>query len=291
MEETEITNPLINPCKCNGSLKYIHLNCLQLWSTSKAKIRKHERITLFAYKDFYCDLCKYKYPDNISYKGEIYPLNNIPKHKKYIMLESIHREEQEYKHVFIFDLAEKDSFSFGRELVSDFKLPEDSVSHKQATFYFKNGNCFLIDDDSKFGTHALIRSEMMILPNHPLAIQKGNCLINLNLRKTFVAFISCYSNAFFRNMTYNDQIEKEFLKNKKDFETVKVIDCDDKETKEINSKNNKTASYKTRNSMKNEIEITNAYLIMDTILRNQSCLNNSDNIETRYNREGLFTRE
>ena len=30
-EEDSIKNPLISPCKCLGSLKYIHIDCLKKW--------------------------------------------------------------------------------------------------------------------------------------------------------------------------------------------------------------------------------------------------------------------
>jgi hypothetical protein len=30
-EDNEMTNPLINPCKCSGTMKYIHLQCLKQW--------------------------------------------------------------------------------------------------------------------------------------------------------------------------------------------------------------------------------------------------------------------
>ena len=30
-ENEEETNPLISPCRCAGSMQYIHLNCLKKW--------------------------------------------------------------------------------------------------------------------------------------------------------------------------------------------------------------------------------------------------------------------
>lgn len=38
-EETDPKDPLFTPCKCDGTMKYIHLNCLQEWLSSK-KITK-----------------------------------------------------------------------------------------------------------------------------------------------------------------------------------------------------------------------------------------------------------
>ena len=34
-EDVESGNPFITPCKCTGSMKYIHLKCLREWTDSK----------------------------------------------------------------------------------------------------------------------------------------------------------------------------------------------------------------------------------------------------------------
>lgn len=45
--EGEDGNKLISPCLCMGSLKYVHLRCLQKW------IKSSEKIT--------CELCRFDY--------------------------------------------------------------------------------------------------------------------------------------------------------------------------------------------------------------------------------------
>ena len=45
-EDDEIeNNPLISPCKCNGTMQYIHLDCLKKWLDSKI----HTKITEFTF--------------------------------------------------------------------------------------------------------------------------------------------------------------------------------------------------------------------------------------------------
>lgn len=34
-DSEEDENPLISPCKCDGSMKFIHLKCLREWLDSK----------------------------------------------------------------------------------------------------------------------------------------------------------------------------------------------------------------------------------------------------------------
>jgi len=48
-EDNTFSNPFISPCKCKGSMKYIHRNCLQNWRMANN--------TAF----YECDICKYKY--------------------------------------------------------------------------------------------------------------------------------------------------------------------------------------------------------------------------------------
>ena len=46
--ENDIPDNLINPCNCNGSIKYVHLSCLQTW------IQQHDNIKK-------CPVCNQKY--------------------------------------------------------------------------------------------------------------------------------------------------------------------------------------------------------------------------------------
>ena len=39
MKEEEIDNPLVQPCICSGSMKYIHLNCLKKWLNTSVIIK------------------------------------------------------------------------------------------------------------------------------------------------------------------------------------------------------------------------------------------------------------
>lgn len=56
-------NPIISlPCKCLGSVRHIHANCLQEWLKSKVVHQKNDVSTLYSWKDFECEICKTPYP-------------------------------------------------------------------------------------------------------------------------------------------------------------------------------------------------------------------------------------
>ena len=45
LSEDEPGNPLISPCKCSGTMRFIHASCLQEWLESK----KHKKETKNVY--------------------------------------------------------------------------------------------------------------------------------------------------------------------------------------------------------------------------------------------------
>ena len=58
-------NPLISPCKCTGSVTYIHLNCLRKWLTSKitTKASSTNNIYCYTFKTLECEICKSIIPE------------------------------------------------------------------------------------------------------------------------------------------------------------------------------------------------------------------------------------
>lgn len=57
-DSTDENDILISPCKCIGSLKCIHLNCLKEWLKSKIHIKNTEAFTYISWEKLECELCK-----------------------------------------------------------------------------------------------------------------------------------------------------------------------------------------------------------------------------------------
>lgn len=83
-------NPLISPCKCSGSMKHIHLECLRTWLSRKENVKTSQHVVSYSWRAFNCELCKTEYNDRISVGGRIIYLFEMQKPKSnYIVLESI----------------------------------------------------------------------------------------------------------------------------------------------------------------------------------------------------------
>ena len=81
-ETNSLINPLIKPCKCSGSMKYIHLKCLLQWIKTKIQVDKSEYIqnkffTLYSSEKVECELCKQIFPHYIKHKRKIYNLMDL----------------------------------------------------------------------------------------------------------------------------------------------------------------------------------------------------------------------
>jgi E3 ubiquitin-protein ligase DOA10 len=83
-------NPLISPCRCSGSLKFIHLECLRTWLSRKENVKTNPCVTSYSWRAFHCELCKSEYNDKITHESKVYWLFEISKPKtNYIVLESV----------------------------------------------------------------------------------------------------------------------------------------------------------------------------------------------------------
>jgi len=92
-EDEEEENPIISPCKCSGTMKYIHTECLKSWLNSKCIITKKietEGSVSYIWRPLTCELCKTKFPDTIEVNNESVELFDIEKPEgPYLIVENI----------------------------------------------------------------------------------------------------------------------------------------------------------------------------------------------------------
>jgi len=107
----EEDDPLISPCHCIGSVKYVHLKCIQNWIKSKLNMEQNRNIITILWKNLNCELCKEKLPITLNQNGE--ELSLIPfdfnLSDSYVILESFSKEKDSTGIHFI-DLSSNQSF-------------------------------------------------------------------------------------------------------------------------------------------------------------------------------------
>lgn len=58
-------NPLFAPCKCTGTVKFIHFLCLKSWLNLKLVTQQTPQLRSYFWKTFECEICKTIYPCNL----------------------------------------------------------------------------------------------------------------------------------------------------------------------------------------------------------------------------------
>ncbi|KAH8583477.1 SSM5 like ring finger with a forkhead associated (FHA) domain [Cryptosporidium sp. chipmunk genotype I] len=174
-------DPLLCPCQCRGSIKFVHLECLRHWINGRLNLANENGSgDTFFFRQLQCELCKSPLPSSASIKGSRVNIVKVPQAKPpFIVLENIYGNV--HRGVHVVSMAEKKDLKLGRGHESDVRISDVSISRYHATIRYRNDNFMLEDHDSKFGTLVSVRRPQAIDNCHNLALQVGRTVVNLRL--------------------------------------------------------------------------------------------------------------
>ena len=251
-------NPLISPCICKGSMKYIHYKCLRNWLDSKIESSPLSSIELkdnigicYCKENFECELCKTKFPDYININGKLLNLTFYKtSFEKFLIFESVQIENNNKSFIHILSFDKKNKISIGRANDCDISFPENSVSRQHCFIHYneKKEKLFLEDNSSRFGSLVLIQNPyLLMIENLSLNIQKDDTYIKIKLNLPFNLFSCCSirNNNYKKFNSYQEQNENHlniynsFIIKKNDInEDNDENDYYEEEIKKIRSKRN-----------------------------------------------------
>ena len=216
-EENKRLNPLIKPCKCSGSMKYIHYECLLHWLRTKLIINKRS-IVDNGYFDVYrldlieCELCKNHLLNYIKHNNKIYSLLDynrldkeiekllskkekakFTKENNYITFDDVLPGRNGFLCRYLVKFNEDNTLKIGRGLDNQLILNDISVSRNHCIIRIDQGyNIILEDCNSKFGSLVLIQAEEIeILKGKILTVQSGTNYFSFKLELPKKNFFSC----------------------------------------------------------------------------------------------------
>ena len=177
-------NPLLQCCKCAGTVGCIHLDCLKSWLEVKRQSKESTNFSSFFWKTFECEICKSAYPLMIKKNKNKWKLVDYQKQKgDYMVLESLNQEKNTSRIIHIIrPTPQKDVFKLGRGHESDLRINDISVSRCHAKIKLENGKFMLEDNQSKFGTLVLVKQRTPLLPGYNKAVQVGRTVINFSVK-------------------------------------------------------------------------------------------------------------
>ena len=214
-DENNPEDPLVQPCICTGSVKFIHLTCLRKWVSTRScvKIDTSPDCSIFLIKPVECELCKTKFPDFIKFENRLLPVIDFSQeYDNYLTLESLTLDRQNNKFIYAISLDKERKIKIGRGHEARVLLSDISVSRIHCIMTIEKNQVFIEDNDSKFGTLILVQTPVIkVAENLPLYIQVGRTYFECKLQKPFKLFNCCEAEEKTNIFYYYNQNEK-FIK-------------------------------------------------------------------------------
>lgn len=234
-DDVEVESPLINPCRCSGGLKYIHLSCLQHWLKSKSILvtTSNENCTVFTFNQIECELCKQIFPDFVKVDNTYYQIFDFSgiKYKNYISFETLPFNAK--KSVYVVSFDKKSIIKIGRSHESDLRITDVTVSRFHAQITRTTDQAFLLTDTtSKFGSLIYLHlRKIPIFNGLMLPLQIGRSFFQI-IMKINRSICNCFG--FFPikkriNGDYCELNSKEIIIDKMLSVKIQLIDDNDEE--------------------------------------------------------------
>ncbi len=242
-EDLENNNPLIQPCQCSGTMKFIHYQCLKKWINTQSfiKIDNNDFCSIFIIKNIECELCKSKFPDLIKYKNKVYEIIEFHSlYEKYIVLETLTFDSRRNKFLYVINLEKNfKNLRIGRGNECEITFTDVSISRIHCILIREGNHVVLKDYNSKFGTLILIHNQNLIInPDLSLNIQIGRTFFHIQIKQNFSLFNCCHCGENINEFYYHrqSQLEIKYEKNYLIKDNNNLNDDDNEEEKEDNCK-------------------------------------------------------
>lgn len=158
-------DPLINPCQCSGSVKYVHLNCLQRWIQPEGSTAVNT----------HCPVCKARYPE----KTQVMMIRPPA-----VLLESwSNHRSLKLRHWVSF--AQHDQASLGRFADhNDVVIPDHSVSGEHAFLEHSADTFTLRDRESSNGSYIRLCEPLKLNFGDSLQLKMGKSLLRVQAKRS-----------------------------------------------------------------------------------------------------------
>jgi hypothetical protein len=173
-------------------MKFIHFQCLKSWLNLKLMQKETPELASYYWKTFECEICKSIYPCTscgrvivcLSHSNVRYNLVDvpIPADRSFLLIETLNYERNASRIIHVlYPSQAKDVYHLGRGHEAEVKVTDISVSRLHARIRCQPEGYIIEDNNSKFGTLALIQQAELDL-SLALAVQIGRTIARLSVQ-------------------------------------------------------------------------------------------------------------
>ena len=250
-------NPLISPCKCNGSMKSIHYLCLKKCIETKIIKKTENNFKSYSWKSFSCEICKAEYPKYIKIKETLFSLVDLEiNYSSYVTCDYTLYDDLKKKTfrkgIIIFKINDEndndDVITVGRSQNNKIKLKDISVSRNHCNFVKKKNKLYIVDKGSKFGTLIYLNNPLSLNPDtNECTLISGKHLFSLNLQRKQNFLAKIFPICCWECGQINPKTDVEVLGDKNS-----INSGEEEEINSINSNNNNNCNNNNNNFSAND---------------------------------------
>jgi hypothetical protein len=180
-DAVEEDNPLVSPCNCAGTMKFIHVQCLKMCVTSQLVVKTSEKCVSYTWKNINCSLCAQPFPNSVVANGKTYPILLVHRPEPpFFILENL-TSHGHHGGMHSVSFSNTETVLLGRGHDSDIRINDISVSRIHACIRYTKGEFYLEDYNSKFGTLVQV-NQAEIKGSEVLFVQSGRSLLEFKLK-------------------------------------------------------------------------------------------------------------
>lgn len=167
-------DPLLSPCLCSGSMRFIHLSCLRRSLAGNVHSRSTQQAVTIGWKELKCAVCRAHIPPVLEERGRLLYTVELPaSDKPHVVFRA---NGSDFHALCSVSLERGQEATIGRSHDNDVMLPTATVSRLHAKIKFEAGHFLVQDCDSRFGT--LVRIENFYFDKHEVVgLQMGRTLV------------------------------------------------------------------------------------------------------------------
>lgn len=200
VQERSNEDPLLCVCNCRGTLKFIHLNCLQHIINSRSYTDNFRNCTTFNWHDLNCRVCRGRFVIDVRTPWLSKSLLCIPESgENHVVLQQLHRNGS--KMITYHLLYLRKTLIFGSSPESDLALSDQrTVCPSHASLKKEGGDLFLEGSNTRFVTAVLVNRPILLENRLPILLEAGMNILHFSIEpRTNGA--CCFS--FWRRKSYD----------------------------------------------------------------------------------------
>jgi len=178
-EASDMENPIVQVCKCSGTLKGIHVNCLRKWVAKKTLKKETGNLVSLYHKPLYCEICKSELGDTVVKNKREYSLIEFPEMKgPHMILEASIGKRKNGYHILNFG-KKGSSIHVGKVASCDIRIMDETIEMRHAVLSYSLGKVYVESMSQSNPVQVLVKDKSILIAQKKMRLKVSDMLLQI----------------------------------------------------------------------------------------------------------------